>query len=428
MDIEVKAPGFPESVVDGSIVAWHKRPGDPVKQDEVLVDIETDKVMFEVPAVTNGILKKIVADVGDTVTSQQLLAVLDDSARAEVSTLTSNTQKDGEKKMETTPAVVAGPAGSDGGKPAPVAPAARNLINQHKLDVSEISGSGRGGRILKEDVMRYISAHKEKEAVREKTPDKRTEDIQAHRVEPARTSFADEFEDETRDKRVPMSRLRARIAERLVEAQHTAAILTTFNEVNMQPVMDLRQRYKDRFEKMHGIKLGFMSFFVKASVEALKRFPAVNASIDGKDIVYHNYFDIGIAVSSPRGLVVPILRNAESLRFSDIESTINNYALKAKNGELTLEEITGGTFTITNGGVFGSMLSTPILNPPQSAILGMHKIEQRAVVINGEIVARPVMYLALSYDHRIVDGQEAVQFLVTIKDMLEDPTRIMLEI
>ena len=427
MDIEVKAPGFPESVADGSVVAWHKRPGDLVKQDEVLVDIETDKVMFEVPALANGILKKIVANVGDTVTSQQLLAVMDDSVQADVPATVNNKQQVREELADTVPASAV-VVGNTGGTPAPVAPAARNIIKQHKLDVNEISGTGKGGRILKEDVMRYLSSQQESGAVSEKPSEKKADSTATGTETPVRTSFLDEFEDEVRDKRVPMSRLRARIAERLVEAQHTAAILTTFNEVNMQPVMDLRQRYKDRFEKMYGIKLGFMSFFVKASVEALKRFPVINASIDDKDIVYHNYFDIGIAVSSPRGLVVPILRNAESLRFSDIESTINNYALKAKNGELTLEEITGGTFTITNGGVFGSMLSTPILNPPQSAILGMHKIEQRAVVINGEIVVRPVMYLALSYDHRIIDGQEAVQFLVTIKNMLEDPTRIMLEI
>jgi len=428
MDIEVKAPGFPESVADGSVVTWHKRPGDLVKQDEVLVDIETDKVMFEVPAQANGILKKIVADVGDTVTSQQLLAIMDDSVKTDIPAKLNN-KKQGKGVVDTNLETGPEEGNTVPGKPAPIAPSAKNLINQHKLDATQISGTGKDGRILKEDVLRYISSQKEQEPVKEKLPELRSELVTKDKEPPAKASvFIDELQDETRDKRVPMSRLRARIAERLVEAQHTAAILTTFNEVNMQPVMDLRQRYKDRFEKLHGIKLGFMSFFVKASVEALKRFPAVNASIEGKDIIYHNYFDIGIAVSSPRGLVVPILRNAESLRFSDIESTINNYAIKAKNGELTLEDITGGTFTITNGGVFGSMLSTPILNPPQSAILGMHKIEQRAIVINGEIVARPVMYLALSYDHRIIDGQEAVQFLVTIKEMLEDPARMMLEI
>jgi 2-oxoglutarate dehydrogenase E2 component (dihydrolipoamide succinyltransferase) len=416
MDIEVKAPGFPESVADGSVVAWHKQPGDLVKQDEILVDIETDKVMFEVPAVANGVLKKIVADVGSTVTSQEILAILDDSDQ----TIVSENKKDEamvkNKEMVSNQAETAMVIAD---KSAIVAPSARNMIAQHELDVKKINGTGKGGRIMKEDVQRYMASLP-------KIADKSSVITSDNHAKV--TQFVDDLMDVSRDKRVPMSRLRARVAERLVEAQHTAAILTTFNEVDMQPVMDLRQRYKDRFEKAHGVRLGYMSFFVKASVEALKRFPAVNASIDGKDIVYHNYFDIGIAVSSPRGLVVPIVRNAGALGLADIELQINNYAAKAKGGELALEEITGGTFTITNGGVFGSMLSTPILNPPQSAILGMHKIEQRPVVIDGEIVARPMMYLALSYDHRIIDGQEAVQFLVTIKDMLEDPARIILDI
>lgn len=411
MDIEVKAPGFPESVADGSIIAWHKQPGDIVKQDEVLVDIETDKVMFEVPALRNGVLKEIIAGVGETVISEQVLAILDEDVSA-VSSSSVAAKKTDSKVVETRKVEGAGVA---------VAPAARNLIAQNDLDAALITGTGKGGRILKEDVQRYLAEQSKEEVPETLAP------ITA--AEPSEASILiEELMDESREKRVPMTRLRARIAERLVEAQLTAAILTTFNEVNMQPVMDLRQRYKDKFEKAHGVRLGFMSFFVKAAVEALKRFPTVNASIDGNDIVYHNYFDIGIAVSSPRGLVVPVLRNAELMSVAEVEGQINSYAAKAKDSTLSLEDITGGTFTITNGGVFGSMLSTPILNPPQSAILGMHKIEQRAVVLNGEIVVRPVMYLALSYDHRIIDGQEAVQFLVTIKDILEDPARLILEI
>jgi len=418
MDIEIKAPGFPESVADGSIVAWHKQPGDLVTQDEVLVDIETDKVMFEVPAVASGVLKEIVADVGATVLSQEVLAIVDDAVK--VSSSGSEKSKQGKvKKSSVNKTPETSVSMSD--KLVAVAPAARNMISQHELDVNSISGTGKGGRILKEDVQRYLSEQAADVSSKHEMSDNDDPD-------PVVSPLIDDMLDVSREKRVPMTRLRARIAERLVEVQHTAAILTTFNEVNMQPVMDLRQRYKDRFEKVHGVRLGFMPFFVKASIEALKRFPAVNASIDGSDIVYHNYFDIGIAVSSPRGLVVPIVRNAASLTLAGIESQINAYAAKAKEGTLALEDISGGTFTITNGGVFGSMLSTPILNPPQSAILGMHKIEQRAVVENGDIVARPVMYLALSYDHRIIDGQEAVQFLVTIKELLEDPARIMLEI
>ena len=421
MNIEVKAPGFPESVADGSVVAWHKRPGDMVSQDEVLVDIETDKVMFEVPAITSGVLKEIVADVGTTVKSEQLLAILDDSSQS-----SAPVQGKGEKQPEKNQVLAASHSGPNvESKSVLVAPAARNMIAQYELDANQINGTGKGGRVLKEDVQRYLETLTRKTNAIKKSAETASETA-GTRLQTARMS--DDLMDDSRDKRVPMSRLRARVAERLVAAQQTAAILTTFNEIDMQSIIDLRKRYMDKFEKTHGVRLGFMSFFVKASVEALKRFPAVNASIDGKDIVYHNYFDIGIAVGSPRGLVVPIVRNAESLGLSDVETTINSYATKAKNGELSLEEITGGTFTITNGGVFGSMLSTPILNPPQSAILGMHKIEQRPVVLNGEIVARPMMYVALSYDHRIIDGQEAVQFLVAIKDMLEDPARIMLDI
>ncbi len=413
MDIELKAPSFPESVVDGSIVNWYKQPGDHVKKNEVLVDVETDKVMFDVPSHVDGVLKEIVAPVGETVVSQQVLAIIHEN---EVGDDKGNTsaQESANKvvSMDTTEIKNLGSVG--------IAPAARKLIAEHGLDSSQIKGTGRGGRILKEDV---ITSFKEAE---ESFIDEGVESEQEISVNPVLDPPEVDFT--ASEKRVPMTRLRARIAERLVEAQQTAAILTTFNEVNMQPVMEMRQKYRDIFEKTHEVRLGFMSFFVKASVEALKRFPAVNASIDGKDIVYHNYFDIGIAVSSPRGLVVPVLRNAESLNMAGIESGINEYALKAKQSTLAIEEISGGTFTITNGGVFGSLLSTPILNPPQSAILGMHKIEQRAVVVDGNIVARPMMYLALSYDHRIIDGQEAVQFLVVIKEMLEDPARMLLEV
>jgi 2-oxoglutarate dehydrogenase E2 component (dihydrolipoamide succinyltransferase) len=423
MEIEVRAPGFPESVQDGNIIAWHKHPGETVRKNDVLVDIETDKVMFEVPAVSDGVLKKIEANEGATVTSQQVLAIIDEQPVSE-STASSDKAR----------APTSSPGGTqqtrDSGKPAPaIAPAARKLIAEHALDSNLISGSGKGGRILKEDVMAHLHAGETATATESEVGEQEIEARpEAEGTTPDVQALQIDVTDYSRDKRVPMTRLRARIAERLLTAQHTAAILTTFNEVNMQPVIDLRQRYRERFEKSHGVKLGFMSFFVKASVEALKRFPVVNASIDGADIVYHDYFDIGIAVSSPRGLVVPVLRDVQLMSLAGIEAQIGEFSDKAKEASLTLEEISGGTFTITNGGVFGSMLSTPIINPPQSAILGMHKIEQRAVVEDGNIVARPVMYLALSYDHRIIDGQEAVQFLVTIKELLEDPARILLEI
>jgi len=425
MDIEVRAPGFPESVQDGNIVAWHKHPGDFVKKNDVLVDIETDKVMFEVPAVSDGVLKRIEVNEGSTVTSQQVLAIIDDRPAAN-SVVVEGSSAAASGRQD---AVKSGISPSSARPEAPIAPAARKLIAEKSIDSSDITGTGKGGRILKEDVLKYLDSAESSSAENgtdEGALPKRTVDD--------KPALTDEFgvsrilSGEARDERVPMSRLRARIAERLLMAQHSAAILTTFNEVNMQAVIDLRNRYKDSFEASHGVKLGFMSFFVKASVEALKRFPVVNASIDGNDIIYHNYFDIGIAVSSPRGLVVPVLRNTQLMGLAEIESRIGEFSVKARQANLTLEEITGGTFTITNGGVFGSMLSTPIINPPQSAILGMHKIEQRAVVENGNIVARPVMYLALSYDHRLIDGQEAVQFLVTIKELLEDPARILLEV
>jgi len=407
MLIEIKVPNFPESVADGTVVSWHKQPGDVVKRDEILVEIETDKVVFEVPAISDGVMQKVLAEEGATVVSGQVLTHIDPSGTgATLSEPATTIGKSPEQK--TTQEEI-------------VTPSARKLIAEHNLDSANVTGSGKGGRVLKEDVLRVLENTPAPSQARQASAPTAASKITPREFVPVSST-------ERPEKRVPMTRLRARIAQRLVEAQHNAAILTTFNEVNMQPVMDLRQKYKDRFEKEHGVRLGFMSFFVKASIEALKQFPEVNASIDGNDIVYHGFFDIGIAVGSPRGLVVPILRNADVLSMAKIEEQITEYATKAKDGTLAIEEITGGTFTITNGGIFGSLLSTPILNPPQSGILGMHKIQPRPVVENGEIVIRPMMYLALSYDHRIIDGREAVQFLVTIKELLEDPARILLDI
>jgi 2-oxoglutarate dehydrogenase E2 component (dihydrolipoamide succinyltransferase) len=409
MSIEVKVPVLPESVADATVSVWHKKPGDAVSRDENLVDIETDKVVLEVPSPQDGIVKEIVQTEGATVTANQVIAILEPNAAAQ---------------KPAQPAVAEKPAGKPAANDADPAlsPSVRKLIAEHGLDAGEIAGSGKDGRILKEDVLSALDNRKTGKTG--STAIARPAPVSEPAVE--RPVIANEGP--RTEKRVPMTRLRARIAERLLEAQANAAILTTFNEVNMKPVMDMRNRYKDRFEKQYKVKLGFMSFFIKASVEALKRFPAVNASIDGNDIVYHGYYDVGVAVSSPRGLVVPILRNAEQMSMAAMENKIGEYGNKAKDGTLALEDMTGGTFTISNGGVFGSLLSTPILNPPQSAILGMHKIEERPVVENGEIVARPMMYLALSYDHRIIDGREAVQFLVAIKELLEDPARILLEL
>lgn len=418
MTIEVKVPMFPESVTDGTLVTWHKKPGDPIRRDENLVDIETDKVVFEVPAPGDGILEEVLETEGATVISGQTLARINPSASA------------GKKSQKKSTATVIGLPEQEKRAAVPdesiITPSARKLIREHKLESTGISASGKGGRILKEDVLRYLQQLQQASAP---APD--TSDTTSARTDqkPAQQSPAmTDVSGARPEKRVPMTRLRARIAERLVEAQQNAAILTTFNEVNMQPVMELRNKYKERFETEYGVRLGFMSFFVKASIEALKRFPELNASIDDHDIVYHGYFDIGIAVSSPRGLVVPILRDADQMSMAEIETRIVQYAQMAKNGSLSMDDITGGTFTITNGGVFGSLLSTPIINPPQSGILGMHKIQERPVVENGAVVIRPIMYLALSYDHRLVDGQGAVQFLVTIKELLEDPARIMLEV
>jgi 2-oxoglutarate dehydrogenase E2 component (dihydrolipoamide succinyltransferase) len=422
---EVKVPGFPESVTDGVIAAWHKRPGDAVKRDETLVDIETDKVLFEVPAPADGTLAEVLQQEGATVTAGQLLARI-------------------EARTDATASRAPSPPGNGAVAAAPIiSPSAGKLMAEHGLAPGSVTGSGKDGRVLKEDVLRVLAAQPgpaaartSPESIQESAAESAAESASepAPRPAPGRSpavpgTLVDLPAEERLQRRVPMTRLRARIAERLVEAQQTAAILTTFNEVNMQPVIQLRQHYRERFEQEHGVKLGFMSFFVKAAVEALKRYPVINASLEGNDVVYHGFFDIGIAVASPRGLVVPVLRDADRCGMAEIERRVAGFAEKAQAGSLSLEEITGGTFTITNGGVFGSLLSTPILNPPQSAILGMHRIQQRPVVEEGgAIVARPMMYLALSYDHRLIDGREAVQFLVAIKDLLEDPARLLLEI
>ncbi len=399
MSIEIKAPAFPESVAEGTIATWHKRPGDAVKRDELIVDIETDKVVLEVVAPSAGQVSKVLKDDGDIVLSSEVIGEFTAGAVAD--------------------APAAAPASAAASEAAPadlkISPAARKMLEEHNLDSGAVSGTGKGGLITKEDVVAHVaSATAAPAAPAPPAP-------VAAVIEPSASGRI--------EKRVPMSRLRLTIAKRLVEAQQTAAMLTTYNEVNMQHIMALRSRYKADFEKAHnGVRLGFMSFFVKAAVESLKRFPAVNASIDGTEMVYHGYQDIGVAVSSDKGLVVPVLRNAETMSLADIESNIAQYGEKARNGKLSIDEMTGGTFTISNGGVFGSLMSTPILNPPQTAILGMHKIQERPMAVNGEVQVLPMMYLALSYDHRMIDGREAVQFLVAIKDLLEDPARILLQI
>jgi len=423
MSVEVKVPALPESVADAVIAGWHKQAGDSVKQDEMLVDLETDKVILEVPAITSGIIKEIHFNVGDTVTADQVLAIIDDMAA--VSEQSAQVEKESEQVQETgqQPAKAQTEQREiEQSEDVAISPSARKLMAENNIHTSEIYGSGKGGRILREDVIAYLNKQTQTQ-----TSNKQHAEAEAYERKAEKSPLYESANLEGRiEKRVTMTRLRARIAERLLEAQHNAAILTTFNEVNMKPVMELRARYKERFENEYGVKLGFMSFFIKASVEALKKFPAVNASIDGNDIVYHGYYDIGIAVSGPSGLVVPILRNAEDMTLAQIEQAIISYAARANENKLSIEDITGGTFTISNGGVFGSMLSTPILNPPQSGILGMHTIKQRPMVVDGEIMVLPMMYLALSYDHRIIDGREAVQFLVTIKDMLEEPSRMLI--
>ncbi len=414
MAIDIKAPAFPESVADGEIATWHKQEGEPVSRDELIVEIETDKVVMEVVAPEDGVITKILAAEGETIQSEQLLATLEPGAAAAAG--------DGKMADEEDRAAPAATAGGE--QSLLMGPAARQLVEEHHLDASQIEGTGKGGRITKADILRHMSesgARTPAPAI----PDKPV---------PAPAAPAGDREplgptSERIEKRVPMTRMRARIAERLLDATQQTAMLTTFNEVNMAPVMALRSKYKDQFEKTHnGTRLGFMGFFVKAACEALKRFPEVNASIDGNDVVYHGYQDIGVAVSTPNGLVVPVLRDADFMSLADVEASIKDLGLKARDNKLTIEDMTGGTFTVTNGGVFGSLLSTPILNPPQTGILGMHKIQERPMAVDGEVVILPMMYLALSYDHRLIDGKTAVQFLVAVKDLIEDPARILLQL
>ena len=409
MTVDVKVPQLPESVTDATLVTWHKSPGESVKRDENLVDLETDKVVLEVPAPVSGVIKEVLIENGATVTSGALLATLEPG---DVKSVISPEPA----ALESTgvASIAAASAGQDNA--AKLSPAVRRLLEEHDIDSSHVQGTGKGGRILKTDVENYVDRkiHPESDAAAEESP-----------LPPVSSPLPT---GQRGEHRVPMTRLRSRIAERMVEAQQTAAMLTTFNEVDLTQVMALRQRYKVAFEEKHGVRLGFMSFFINASIEALRRFPAVNASVEGNDTVYHDYFDIGIAVASERGLIVPVIRNADKMSFADLENTIREYGQKARDGSISMDELTGGTFTVTNGGVFGSMLSTPILNPPQSGILGMHKIQERAMVVDGEVCVRPVMYLALTYDHRIIDGSEAVQFLVTVKESLEDPGRLLLQV
>ena len=416
MRIEVKVPQLPESVAEATLVNWHKKAGEAVKRDENLIDIETDKVVLELPAPGDGVLVEITRPDGSTVTSNDVIAVIDTDGKS-----------DGVAGAKSAAAAVAAPAPAvAAAKPADSAtalPAARKMMADQGVDAASVAGTGRGGRITKGDVVQAVTARAQPTA-----PAPQPAEPKPPAPKPAPAVPTNASRGARPEQRVPMSRLRARIAERLVQSQSTAAILTTFNEVNMQPVIDLRNRYKDRFEKEHGVKLGFMGFFVKAAVHALKKYPLVNASIDGADIVYHGYYDIGIAVGSPRGLVVPIIRDADQLSVADIEKVIADFGKRAQEGKLTVEELTGGTYTISNGGVFGSMLSTPIINPPQSAILGVHATRERAVVENGQVVVRPINYLAQSYDHRIIDGREAVLSLVAIKEALEDPARLLLDL
>ena len=406
MTIELNAPTLPESVPDGTISSWHKKAGETVRRDEVLVDIETDKVVIEVPSPADGVLKEIYKQAGDTVLSNEPIGRIEPLGPGE--TLEAPDSGPAAEAPEQT--------GSEAeSEPAPAAgPAARRLMEENELDPEDIKGSGKGGRITRQDVLDRLNTG---------------ESDPAPAPAPSPAGPAPQSMENRKEERVPMSRLRARVAQRLLEASNSTAMLTTFNEVNMRPVMEIRKRHQERFQETHdGVRLGYMSFFVRASIEALKRFPAVNASIDGNDIVYHGYQDIGVAVSSPRGLVVPVLRDADNMGFARIEKEILEFGEKARAGKLAIEELAGGTFTISNGGIFGSLLSTPILNPPQTAILGMHKIQERPMAVEGEIRILPMMYLALSYDHRLIDGKEAVQFLVTIKELLEDPTRLVLEI
>lgn len=406
MTIEIKVPQLPESVSDATLVAWHRKAGEAVSRDENLVDLETDKVVLEVPAPAGGILKEIKIDDGATVVAGDVLAILEegDSKAAAASAEVKAPVAEKKAEVEEKPAAA-----------IKTSPAVRRLLEEHDLDATMVTGSGKDGRVTKADVMSFL-----------KEDD--TSNVTPGDPQPAIADDEHPVALERHEERVPMTRLRARIAERLLEAQSSAAMLTTFNEVDLTEVMALRNRYKEDFEKKHGVRLGFMSFFAKAATEALKQFPVVNASVEGTDVIYHNYYDIGIAVSTERGLMVPVLRDVDQMSFAEFESDLGSIAKKAQDGTISMEELTGGTFTITNGGVFGSMMSTPILNQPQSAILGMHTIQQRPMVVDGEILARPMMYLALTYDHRIIDGKDSVQFLVAIKQLLEDPSRLLLQI
>ncbi len=408
MSIEIKVPPLPESVSDATLVGWHKQVGDSVARDENLVDLETDKVVLEVPAPASGTLTEIKVKDGATVEAGDVLAILEEG-EAEAA------EKPAAKEAEKAPQKKAEPDAGEQSRAPKTSPAVRRLLEEHDLDETMVVGSGKDGRITKGDVLSFLKADD-------------SSNVAPGDQEPVSGGDSGEIGLERSEKRVPMTRLRARIAERLVEAQQTAAMLTTFNEVDLTEVMELRSRYKEPFQKKHGVKLGFMSFFAKAATEALKRFPVVNASVEGNDIIYHNYYDIGVAVSTERGLMVPVVRDVDQKSFADFERELGELAVKAQSGTIDMQDLTGGTFTITNGGIFGSMMSTPILNQPQSAILGMHAIQQRPMVVDGEIAARPMMYLALTYDHRIIDGKDSVQFLVAIKELLEDPGRLLIQV
>ena len=441
MKVDVKVPVLAESVTEATLITWHKQQGETVKHGDNLIDIETDKVTLEIVALNDGVLAEILKGNGETVNSDEIIAHIETEAAAEKPVEQKSAPENSQQPLpveEATPNEVK------------LSPAVRNLLNELNLDTNVVPISGSDGRMTKEDVLNYLNSQKPVQSTAPKQPSKPSEPqstkiteptpvaraetesaqkpVPATTLPPAQVSSESVSAGNRSEKRVAMTRLRQRTSERLLSAQHENAILTTFNEVNMKPIMGLRKQYKDKFEKEYGVKLGFMSFFTRAATEALRKFPVVNASVDAKDIVYHSYFDIGIAVSTPRGLVVPVLRDADSLSLAEIESSIAEYGQKARESKLTMDDLTGGTFTITNGGTFGSLLSTPIINPPQSAILGMHKIQERPMAVNGDVVILPMMYLALSYDHRIIDGQEAVKFLVTIKDMLEDPARLLLQI
>jgi len=432
MTIEVRVPQLPESVADATLVSWHKKPGDAVARDENLVDLETDKVVLEVPAPAAGILTDIKLADGTTVTSGQLLAVIDEAAAAIPAAAVPPA---GAVPGASAPAILAAPNGATavatasapGGAAAKLSPAAKRVVEESGVNPGDVAGSGRDGRVSKSDVLNHLAA-KDVAAPVAQAPAAKAAVPQPPAQPKAPPAPPVAARGARGEQRVPMTRLRARIADRMVQAQSTQALLTSFNEVDLTAVNDLRARYKDGFEKHYGVKLGFMSFFTKACVEALQKFPSVNASVEGTDILYHEYYDVGVAVSTERGLIVPVLRDADQMTFADIEKSIATFAGRARAGTITMEELTGGTFTITNGGTFGSLLSTPIVNSPQSAILGMHKIQDRPVVVDGQVVVRPMMYVALTYDHRIIDGREAVQFLVTVKQCLEDPARMVLKI